>query len=54
MTAIHWLSDTNDSFTNAADWSGGKVPGASDSAIVDAVGSSFTVTSEVEPIESRT
>ena len=45
MSAIHWLNPLSGNFTHAADWSGGKVPGASDDAILDAVGSSFTVTS---------
>jgi hypothetical protein len=45
MSTIYWLTDINGSFTNASDWSGGKVPGASDDAIIDAVGSAFTVTS---------
>ena len=45
MTAVHWLTDINGSFTNAADWSSGKVPGASDDPVLNTVGSSFTVTS---------
>jgi len=44
MTAIHWLSDISGSFTDAADWSGGKVPGPTDDAILDAVGDDYTVT----------
>jgi hypothetical protein len=53
MSQIRWLTDINGSFTNAADWSGGKVPGASDDAILDAVGSSFTVTSNlIETVNS--
>jgi hypothetical protein len=46
MTAIHWLNAINGSFTNASDWSGGTVPGASDDAILDAAGGApYTVTS---------
>jgi hypothetical protein len=45
MSQIHWLNAVNGSFTNAADWSGGAVPSASDDAILDAPGSSFTVSS---------
>ncbi len=45
MTSIHWLNAINGSFTNPSDWSGGTAPGASDDAILDAVGSTFTVTS---------
>ena len=44
MSSIHWLDDVTGSFTNAADWRGGVVPGASDNAILDAAGSAFTVT----------
>jgi hypothetical protein len=47
MSSIHWLNDINGAFTNAADWRGGIVPGASDNAILDAAGSAFTVTSGV-------
>jgi hypothetical protein len=45
MSQIHWLNAINGRFTNPADWGGGVVPGASDDAILDAVGSAFTVTS---------
>jgi hypothetical protein len=45
MTAIHWLNAINGSFTNPANWSDGEIPDASDDAILDAVGSTFTVTS---------
>jgi hypothetical protein len=48
MSAIHWLTDVNGSFTNAADWRREEVPGPSDSAILDAVGSTFTVTSDID------
>ena len=45
MPAIHWLNPISGSFTNATDWSGGIVPGASDDAILDAAGVSlYTVT----------
>jgi len=47
MSGIHWLNDVNGGFTNAADWRGGVVPGASDNAILDAAGSAFTLTSGV-------
>ena len=53
MSQFHWLNAINGSFTNAADWSGGVIPGAFDDAILDAVGSAFTVTSAVhETVES--
>jgi hypothetical protein len=42
---IHWLYAVDGSFTNASDWSGGKVPGASDDTVLDAVGAAFTVIS---------
>jgi hypothetical protein len=45
MTAIHWMNAVNGSFTNATDWNGKKIPGASDDAVLDAVGAAFTVTS---------
>ena len=38
MAQIHWLNDISGSFTNAADWNGGMVPGPSDDAILDAAG----------------
>ena len=45
MSAIHWLNPISGSFTNAAYWSGGRVPGSSDDAVLDAVGvSPYTVT----------
>ncbi|MGI9169556.1 MAG: hypothetical protein ACR2FH_05170, partial [Caulobacteraceae bacterium] len=44
MTQIHWLDPVSGNFDTAADWSGGLVPGATDDAILDAAGSSFTVT----------
>jgi hypothetical protein len=53
MSQIHWLNAINGSFTNLADWGGGMVPGASDDAILDAVGPAFTVTSgRNEKVES--
>ena len=33
MAAIHWLNPLSGSFTNAADWGGGMVPGPSDGAV---------------------
>ena len=45
MSTIHWLSDVSGDFSYAADWKGGAVPGPSDSAVLDATGSPFTVTS---------
>jgi hypothetical protein len=45
MSEVHWLNAVSGSFTNAADWSGGAVPGPSDDAILDAPGSTpYTVT----------
>jgi hypothetical protein len=45
MSQVHWLNAVSGSFTNAADWSGGAVPGPSDDAILDAPGSTpYTVT----------
>jgi hypothetical protein len=45
MTQIHWANPISGSFINASDWGGGAVPGASDDAILDAVGSGrYTVT----------
>jgi hypothetical protein len=53
MSEIHWLQAVNGSFTNAADWSGGVVPGASDDAILDAQGAPYTVTaSSIEMLDS--
>ena len=53
MSDVHWLQAVNGSFTNAADWSGGVVPGAHDNAILDAQGVPYTVTaSNVEKIHS--
>jgi hypothetical protein len=48
MTQIHWTSPVNADFGTAADWSGGKVPGAGDDALLDAAGSAFTVTSNLD------
>ena len=48
MTIIHWLNPISGSFTNAADWSGGSVPGASDDAILEVGGAAFTVTSKAD------
>jgi len=45
VTQIHWIKAVSDSFGVASDWSGGKVPGAGDDAILDAPGSTpYTVT----------
>jgi hypothetical protein len=45
MAEIHWANPISGSFTNAADWSSGVVPGASDDAILDAAGvTPYTVT----------
>ncbi|MDQ2859480.1 MAG: hypothetical protein M3T55_01870 [Pseudomonadota bacterium] len=44
MTQIHWIKAASDTFGNASDWSGGRVPGAGDDAILDAPGSTpYTV-----------
>lgn len=40
---IHWLHAVSGAFSAAADWSGGRVPGASDDAILDAAGSDYSV-----------
>jgi hypothetical protein len=46
---IHWLNAVSGSFTNPGDWSGGVVPGATDKAVIDAVGADpYTVTSAVD------
>jgi hypothetical protein len=54
MSEIHWLNAVNGSFTNPADWSGGVVPGSTDDALLDAVGSTpYTVTaSAIEMVNS--
>src|SRR5579871_5526985 len=39
MSQIHWLSPVSGAFGSLANWKGGKVPGASDDAILDASGS---------------
>ncbi|HEY1258295.1 MAG TPA: hypothetical protein VGF34_03540 [Stellaceae bacterium] len=44
MAVRHWL-DTNDNWTNAADWTGGVVPGSGDTAVIDAPGS-YTVSED--------
>ncbi|HEY5008453.1 MAG TPA: hypothetical protein VII42_10635, partial [Caulobacteraceae bacterium] len=38
MAEIHWLKPVGDSFSDALDWSGGRVPGPADDAILDAGG----------------
>jgi len=48
MAQIHWTSPVSADFSTAADWSSGTVPGAGDDAILDAAGSAFTVTSNVD------
>ena len=55
MTAINWLTAAGDLFSNAARWSGGVVPGASDDAILGALsGAAYTVTSQNQTINSLT
>ncbi len=45
MSEIYWLNPISGSFTNPVNWSGDVVPGASDDAIINAVGERhFTVT----------
>jgi len=44
MAQIHWAKVINGDFNDAADWTGGDVPGASNDAILDASGAAFTVT----------
>ena len=45
MTDFHWARAIDGSFGDNADWSFYGVPGAGDTAILDAVGGAFTVTS---------
>jgi hypothetical protein len=46
MASIDWLNAVSGAFGDAADWSGGAVPGAADDAILDAPGTTaYTVTS---------
>ena len=49
MTAISWKTPISDVFTNAADWNGGVVPGASDDALLTVAGSAYTVTISSNP-----
>jgi hypothetical protein len=44
MSKIYWLNPVKGKFTDAADWRGGVVPGASDDAILNAAGADYTVT----------
>ena len=39
MASIHWAKAVSGTFATGADWSGGKVPGPGDDAILDALGS---------------
>ncbi len=50
MSEIHWLNPTSGSFTNAANWSGGVVPGRFDGAILDAPRGAYTVTVAPSPL----
>ena len=44
MASIHWARAVSGTFATGADWSGGRVPGVGDDAILDAAGSSaYTV-----------
>lgn len=43
MASIHWAKAVSGTFGAAADWSGGRVPGPGDDAILDAAGSAYTV-----------
>ncbi|MEO7026100.1 MAG: hypothetical protein ABI056_00940, partial [Caulobacteraceae bacterium] len=43
MSQIHWINPVDGKFDTAADWSGGVVPGAHVSAILDAAGAAFQV-----------
>ncbi len=46
MAQIHWANDISGAFNTATDWTGGVVPGKSDDAILDAMGTTpYTVTS---------
>ncbi|MEO7026391.1 MAG: hypothetical protein ABI056_02440 [Caulobacteraceae bacterium] len=45
MTQIHWLNDVSGDFGNAADWSGGTVPGPTADVSLGALGGiPYTVT----------
>ncbi len=45
MTQIHWARSVSGDFSNAADWTGGGVPGPSDQAVLDSTGvTPYTVT----------
>ncbi len=51
MSTINWANDVSGLFSTAADWSGGAVPGAGDTAIISAGGAApytVTVSSAVE------
>ena len=37
-TTIHWINGNGGNWTTAADWSTGTVPGAADTAVIDAAG----------------
>ncbi|MGI8841781.1 MAG: beta strand repeat-containing protein [Caulobacteraceae bacterium] len=43
MASIHWAKAASGSFGAAADWTGGRVPGSGDDALLDAAGSGFSV-----------
>jgi hypothetical protein len=45
MTAIHWNTATSGNFNTGSNWIGNSVPGSGDDAIIDATGSTYTVTS---------
>ena len=44
MAEISWAAAINGDFTDAADWTGGVVPGAADDAILGAAGGDYIVT----------
>ena len=45
MADTHWANAVSGSFANAADWTGGDVPGIHDVAVLDAAGGPYTVAS---------
>ena len=54
MQAIHWINSVGGDFTDAADWSGGVVPGAGDNAVIDAAGQYTVTLSSAETVGSLT
>ena len=44
MAGIHWATPVSGDFTDAADWTGGVVPGKNDTAIIAGGPRAYTVT----------